>query len=139
MFLQAKKDFGCGADIVSISSSPDRNLFTDFGSSPIPAKAFDIANGDFLNILLVAKVSDIHRNFVYRKERKEKCMTRKTVENREGFLGYPGVVTFVFAKDSKPLRKRLLGHLGIVTHAFTERRGASFRRILAYLGKPKVG
>ncbi|GFW74930.1 hypothetical protein TNCV_2677981 [Trichonephila clavipes] len=39
------------------------------------------------------------------------------VENREGSLGYPGFVTPVFTKDSKPLgkRKRSLGHFGIVT------------------------
>ncbi|GFT41307.1 hypothetical protein TNCV_628501 [Trichonephila clavipes] len=52
-------------------------------------------------------------------------MTRR-VENREGSLGYPGVVTPAFTKDSKPLgkRKRLLGYLGIVKPVLTQRRVA---------------
>ncbi|GFV86502.1 hypothetical protein TNCV_2156951 [Trichonephila clavipes] len=47
---------------------------------------------------------------------KKKWDDKKRVENREGSLEYPGFVTPVFTKDSKPLgkRKRSLGHLGIV-------------------------
>ncbi|GFV86041.1 hypothetical protein TNCV_670381 [Trichonephila clavipes] len=49
--------------------------------------------------------------------RKEEWDDKKRVENREESLGYPGFVTPVFTKDSKPLgkRKRSLGHLAIVT------------------------
>ncbi|GFW69598.1 HTH_Tnp_Tc3_2 domain-containing protein [Trichonephila clavipes] len=55
------------------------------------------------------------------KEEKEKWDDKKRVKNREGSLGYPGFVTPVFTKDSKPLgkRKRSLGHLGIVTPVLT--------------------
>ncbi|GFW67310.1 hypothetical protein TNCV_2595431, partial [Trichonephila clavipes] len=37
------------------------------------------------------------------KRRKETGMARKRAENREGSLGFPGFMTPVFTKDSKPL------------------------------------
>ncbi|GFT72740.1 hypothetical protein TNCV_756311 [Trichonephila clavipes] len=60
------------------------------------------------------------RSGLYGKRRK-KWDDKMRVENREGSLGYPGFVTPVFTKDSKPLgkRKRSLGHLGIVTSVHT--------------------
>ncbi|GFW64519.1 hypothetical protein TNCV_3513411 [Trichonephila clavipes] len=39
--LADKNDFVCRADTVSISKSPDRNFLTDFGSPPIPFRAFE--------------------------------------------------------------------------------------------------
>ncbi|GFW52850.1 hypothetical protein TNCV_2394291 [Trichonephila clavipes] len=56
-----------------------------------------------------------------REKQKEKWDDKKRVENREGSLGYPGFVTPVSTKESKPLgkRKRSLGHLGIVTPVLT--------------------
>ncbi|GFT81840.1 hypothetical protein TNCV_4336791 [Trichonephila clavipes] len=56
------------------------------------------------------------------KERKDELNdTRRRVENREGSLGDPEVVTLTFTKDSKPLGKRKisLGYLGIVTPVLT--------------------
>ncbi|GFV81576.1 hypothetical protein TNCV_53001 [Trichonephila clavipes] len=55
------------------------------------------------------------------KKKKEIGMTRKRAENRERSLGFPGFVTPVFTKDSKPLgkRKRSLGHLGSVKPVLT--------------------
>ncbi|GFU50743.1 hypothetical protein TNCV_241291 [Trichonephila clavipes] len=52
-------------------------------------------------------------------------MARKRAENREGSLGFPGVVKPVFTKDSKPLgrRKRSLGHLGSVKPVLTPKEG----------------
>ncbi|GFX27144.1 hypothetical protein TNCV_440501 [Trichonephila clavipes] len=41
-----------------------------------------------------------------REKKKEKWDDKKRVENREGSLGYPGFVTPVFTKDSKPLGKK---------------------------------
>ncbi|GFS47162.1 hypothetical protein TNCV_2053341 [Trichonephila clavipes] len=43
--------------------------------------------------------------------KRRNCMTRKRVEVREGSLRYPGVVTNMFTKDSKPLEggSNLLG------------------------------
>ncbi|GFU71793.1 hypothetical protein TNCV_2345381 [Trichonephila clavipes] len=55
------------------------------------------------------------------KKKREHCMTRQRVENREGSLGYPGVVTPIFTKDSESLGKgkTSIGHLGIVTLVLT--------------------
>ncbi|GFU81776.1 hypothetical protein TNCV_3086881 [Trichonephila clavipes] len=55
------------------------------------------------------------------KERKDKLNETRRVENREGSLVYPGVVTPTFAKDSKSLgkRKRSLEYLEIVTPVLT--------------------
>ncbi|GFW43550.1 hypothetical protein TNCV_4769021 [Trichonephila clavipes] len=55
------------------------------------------------------------------KRKKEERMTRKRVENIEGSLEYPGVVTPVFTKHSKPLGKikRSLRHLRIVPPVLT--------------------
>ncbi|GFV69727.1 hypothetical protein TNCV_1348801 [Trichonephila clavipes] len=55
------------------------------------------------------------------KEEKEKWDDKKRVENREGSLGYPGVVTPECTKENKPLgkRKRSLGYLGRVKLALT--------------------
>ncbi|GFY08966.1 hypothetical protein TNCV_4661571 [Trichonephila clavipes] len=39
------------------------------------------------------------------KRKKERWDDKKRVKNREGSLGYPGFVTPVFTKDSKPLGK----------------------------------
>ncbi|GFX99760.1 hypothetical protein TNCV_257991 [Trichonephila clavipes] len=39
--------------MVSINKSPERNFFTDFGSPPIPLRAFCIAKGDFRDISLL--------------------------------------------------------------------------------------
>ncbi|GFV81447.1 hypothetical protein TNCV_51711 [Trichonephila clavipes] len=57
-----------------------------------------------------------------REKKKRKIgMARKRAENREGSLGFPGFVTPVFTKDSKPLgkRERSLGYLGSVKPALT--------------------
>ncbi|GFV38950.1 hypothetical protein TNCV_965161 [Trichonephila clavipes] len=40
------------------------------------------------------------------KKKRRNGMTRKRVENREGSLGYPGVMKPVFTKDSKPLSEK---------------------------------
>ncbi|GFX51859.1 hypothetical protein TNCV_3062771 [Trichonephila clavipes] len=52
---------------------------------------------------------------------KEKWDDKNRAEKRKGSLGYPGYVTPVFTKDSKPLGKRKgsLGYLGIVTPVLT--------------------
>ncbi|GFW14535.1 hypothetical protein TNCV_2358591 [Trichonephila clavipes] len=55
MFFANKKNFDCRADTVSINESPERNFFTDFGSPPIPLRAFCMAKGDFCDILLFGK------------------------------------------------------------------------------------
>ncbi|GFS67523.1 uncharacterized protein TNCV_1419951 [Trichonephila clavipes] len=51
----SRKDLVCKAVNVSISRSPDRKRFTDFGS--IPIRALLIANGDFVHISLFGKES----------------------------------------------------------------------------------
>ncbi|GFX25500.1 hypothetical protein TNCV_1407661 [Trichonephila clavipes] len=50
MFLPARKIL-LGGQIWF--PSPERNFFTDFGSPPIPLRAFCIAKGDFRDILLL--------------------------------------------------------------------------------------
>ncbi|GFX99996.1 uncharacterized protein TNCV_1340951 [Trichonephila clavipes] len=53
----SRKDLVRKAVNVSISRSPDRKRFTDFGSPPIPMRALLIANGDFVHISLFGKES----------------------------------------------------------------------------------
>ncbi|GFW41928.1 hypothetical protein TNCV_6371 [Trichonephila clavipes] len=52
--LANKNDLFCHEDVVSINKSPERNFLSDFGSPPIPLRAFCMANGDLRTISLLA-------------------------------------------------------------------------------------
>ncbi|GFW77618.1 hypothetical protein TNCV_2801831, partial [Trichonephila clavipes] len=91
MFLARRKDFVCKSDMVSISRSPERSRFTDFGSPTIPMSVLWIAKGDIFDMVLFG--SEINKNRVCGldvKRRKGKIgMARRGAENREGSLGVP--------------------------------------------------
>ncbi|GFW64537.1 hypothetical protein TNCV_3513591 [Trichonephila clavipes] len=55
--IARRKDFVCKVEFISTSRSPERNHLTDFGSPPIPTRAFCIKKGDFFPILLCSSES----------------------------------------------------------------------------------
>ncbi|GFW78948.1 hypothetical protein TNCV_3305471 [Trichonephila clavipes] len=98
--------------MVSISRSPERSRFTDFGSPPIPMSVLWIAKGDIFDIVLFG--SEINKNRVCaervsmlrvglwsgREKKKRKIgMARKRAENREGSLGSRGREARVYQRQ----------------------------------------
>ncbi|GFW95694.1 hypothetical protein TNCV_19251 [Trichonephila clavipes] len=63
-----RKDFVCRAEFVSSSRSPERNRLTDFGSPPIPTRAFCIKKGDFFPISLCS--SESSKNLAEKRRRR---------------------------------------------------------------------
>ncbi|GFV93046.1 hypothetical protein TNCV_3427581 [Trichonephila clavipes] len=112
--------------MVSISRSPERSRFTDFGSPPIPMSVLWIAKGDIFDMVLFGseinknrvcaervsmlrvektKMDNVHCEGLWsgREKKKRKIgMARKRAENREGSLGFPGFVKPVFTKTVNP-------------------------------------